>query len=217
MAKRIVNVTTNLGEIVSCDITNYFDNLGTNQSISFIYNTTSRPNITLGTKIGESGLINTISTSNNCIVITNTSPQSPVGGRCHIDLYSLTNVLLTQWDSYNITNYEGDPLSGYISFVIDDDTHFGWVVSVGNIGRTGRWNMQAYGGNTATYEIITDSIYIPYNWTSVHAISGKNGILSLSTLNDINDGNPVTTSDTNKFYLEKTSNLSTLINNAINL
>ena len=58
---------------------------------------------------------------------------------------------------------------------------------------------------------------IQYQWTSVPAISGKNGILSLSTLNDINDGNPVTTSDTNKFYLAKTSNLSTLINNAINL
>ena len=42
------------------------------------------------------------------------------------------------------------------------------------------------------YQIIKGLVPIPYNWQSVSSISGKNGILQpLSTLVNINDGNPV--------------------------
>ena len=50
-----------------------------------------------------------------------------------------------------------------------------------------------------------------YTWLSVPSISGKNGILNLSTLNDVNDGEPVETSDTSKFNLTDGSNVSALV------
>lgn len=59
--------------------------------------------------------------------------------------------------------------------------------------------------------------YISYVWQSVPAISGKNGILlPMSTLNDINDGNEVTTSDTSKFNLNDRSNIKSLVDAVVN-
>ena len=59
--------------------------------------------------------------------------------------------------------------------------------------------------------------YVQYQWTSVPAISGKNGILlPMSTLNDINNGNEVTTSDTSKFNLNDSSNIKNLVDAVVN-
>ena len=108
-----------------------------------------------------------------------------------------------------------------VAFGVDDDLEQGQIFVCSDNGSG--WRYSITNGDVSsinkgtTYLAITGSEQPPYTWSSVPAISGKNGILSLSTLNDINDGNPVTTSDVNKFYLAKASNLSTLINNAINL
>ena len=63
------------------------------------------------------------------------------------------------------------------------------------------------------YKFLTSSFIPPitYHWQSVPSISGKNGILTLSTLNDVNDGEPVETSDTSKFNLTDDSNVSALV------
>ena len=53
-------------------------------------------------------------------------------------------------------------------------------------------------------------------WQSVSAISGKGNTLALSTLNDKNSGNPVTTSDTSKFNIVSASNVSNIIKTIIN-
>ena len=67
------------------------------------------------------------------------------------------------------------------------------------------------------YQIIKAGALITYQWTSVPAISGKNGILlPMSTLNDINDGNEVTTSDTSKFNLNDSSNIKNLVDAVVN-
>jgi len=58
---------------------------------------------------------------------------------------------------------------------------------------------------------INGSPLVTYQWSSVPAVSGKNGILRLSTLVDINDGNPVETTDTTKFTLTSASNVKTLV------
>lgn len=103
----------------------------------------------------------------------------------------------------------------------------------GNIQQAGSisWSMGTYyGANYRTYPYKTyepifyttleySHIYVNnedvtpvlYAWSSVPAISGKNGILRLSTLVDINDGNPVETTDTTKFTLTSASNIKTLV------
>lgn len=123
------------------------------------------------------------------------------------------------YPGYGITfNYTVYSANTWIGFVVDDDTQEGWIIALTHYNNNTYLFDYFYSNtqNQPMYNYIGEEGRL-YNWTSVPTISGKNGILSLSILNDINDGNPVTTSDINKFYLEKASNLSTLINNAINL
>jgi len=57
---------------------------------------------------------------------------------------------------------------------------------------------------------------VTYNWISVPSVSGKNGILSLSTSTDTNNGEAITTSDTTKFALTAESNINKLIVDRMN-
>lgn len=64
---------------------------------------------------------------------------------------------------------------------------------------------------------VNGSPLVTYEWSSVPAISGKNGILlPMTTLNDINDGNEVTTSDSSKFNLNDRSNIKNLVDAVVN-
>lgn len=54
---------------------------------------------------------------------------------------------------------------------------------------------------------------ISYNWQSVSSLIGKDGIsVSLTTLNDVNGGDAITTSDTTKFSVTSSSVLSQIVN-----
>jgi len=69
---------------------------------------------------------------------------------------------------------------------------------------------------TPYFEYISEQVIL-YNWISVPAISGKNGILlPLSTLNDINNGEEVITSDTSKFNLAEASNVQNRVDAVLN-
>ena len=73
------------------------------------------------------------------------------------------------------------------------------------------------GGEINDYINYISSPLITYQWSSVPTIIGKNGILlPLSTLNDVNNGEEITTSDTSKFNLTEASNVAKLVNNIIN-
>lgn len=65
------------------------------------------------------------------------------------------------------------------------------------------------------YEIISNSEYHAYNWVSVPSVSGKNGILSFSTIKQasINDGNPVSGATIDDVNLSDQTKLSTLMEN----
>ena len=65
------------------------------------------------------------------------------------------------------------------------------------------------------YQIITGLIPPAFNWVSVPSVSGKNGILSLSTIEQsaINDGNPVTGAGNEDVHLADQTWLNTLITN----
>lgn len=63
---------------------------------------------------------------------------------------------------------------------------------------------------------ILENLVPTLSWQSVSVIHGKNGNVALSTLNDKNSGNPVTTSDKSKFNLATSSNVSNIIKTIIN-
>lgn len=67
------------------------------------------------------------------------------------------------------------------------------------------------------YNWIKGQAPVSYNWQSVPSISGKNGILQpLSSHLDINDGEPITTSDTTKYSLNSNSNINKLVQDKLN-
>ena len=106
----------------------------------------------------------------------------------------------------------------YVAFGYDDDLHLAYYFAVGTFYSNNNWDLKTYGviGNMPdtkkrAYELISGNQVPAYNWQSVPSISGKNGILTLSTLNDVNDGEPVETSDTSKFNLTDGSNVSALV------
>ena len=106
----------------------------------------------------------------------------------------------------------------YIGILFDDENEFGYIFIAGEYGDYGdRKTIKYYGGNSAFGQFIYQSIFTGnYTWSSVPSISGKNGILSLSTLNDINNGEAITTSDTTKINLQSTSNVETIVKKIIN-
>ena len=111
-----------------------------------------------------------------------------------------------------------------LDFLVDDDLKIG-CIAMSYINHVSGVIYDAYSNNyqnnqfdSIIYNFLTNLVPpITYNWTSVPSISGKNGILyALSTLTDINDGDPITTSDTTKFSLSPTTNVDTLVQNALN-
>lgn len=66
------------------------------------------------------------------------------------------------------------------------------------------------------YEDYVTNVAPPsYNWTSVPAISGKNGTVTLSTLNDINDGEAVNNALASAIDFSQSANVETLVNDNI--
>lgn len=113
--------------------------------------------------------------------------------------------------------------SGYrdVTFVacVDDEQQIGCFATLNRYdeyGTTGVWEF--YGTryrNADTYTVLTGIEVRTYNWSSVPAISGKNGILSLPTLVDT-DGNPISGQSASVFSsLPEGSNVRALINGAL--
>ena len=110
-----------------------------------------------------------------------------------------------------------------IGFAVDDTLQRGlFMLGEYRPGATSlTWRSRPITNETAEilypYFIAGEVPPVVYTWTSVLAISGKNGILlPMSTLNDINDGNEITTSDTSKFNLNDSSNIKNLVDAVVN-
>lgn len=105
----------------------------------------------------------------------------------------------------------------YIGFLINEDTQEGFCLTCALQYSRGYPAESSSGTNNLIYQFLKQNPVISYQWSSVPAISGKNGILlPMSTLNDINDGNEVTTSDTSKFNLNDSSNIKNLVDAVVN-
>ena len=81
-------------------------------------------------------------------------------------------------------------VQSYFVFVVDDEEHKGWFIEITWYNQSTYLIDQVYNPNMYYY---IGQEYVPYHWTSVPAISGKNGILRLSEIKDefIGDGSPV--------------------------
>lgn len=104
----------------------------------------------------------------------------------------------------------------YSGIIVDDDTQKAMIFRF--FESENRLYSCAYGSNQNlldAYTAIMGAIPVLYNWSSVPTISGKNGILSLSTIKSayINDGEPVTGATASNFdALTEETNVGTLVN-----
>jgi len=110
-------------------------------------------------------------------------------------LYDLQNN--KSWEIFNNQNFRNT----YISFGFDDDLKLAYYFAVGSFYNNNQWTQYDNGvlGFSAQnkldiYNLISGNQIPTYNWVSVPSVSGKNGILSFSMINEtyMNDGNAVT-------------------------
>lgn len=107
-----------------------------------------------------------------------------------------------------------------LAFAVDDNTHRGSIVACYHI------NYYGYAANFTsfsnwdygpTYDAIIGAEQPLYTWSSVPAISGKNGILSLPMLDSVSwDGTPITDADIDIFTrVPDAANLRSLYSNIV--
>lgn len=128
-----------------------------------------------------------------------------------------------------INNNYSQTSSGWIdaqlglACAINEDTQKG---SITYICKRGNADLTDYACATSGYDVYHDSdkcytwikqgLIPPYSWQSVPSISGKNGILSFSMVNDndLNNGDPVTSADASAIHrLENSTNIGVLCQN----
>lgn len=126
------------------------------------------------------------------------------------------NVSFATFSRENISGSFSDWFFG-LAFGVDASTERGQILHVAytNTANASTQMLVTTDNNRAiAYTAITGAIQPPYTWSSVPAISGKNGILSLSTLKSgsINNGNPVSDATLNAFeILIEASNVGKLV------
>lgn len=102
----------------------------------------------------------------------------------------------------------------YIGFLINEDTQEGFCLTCALQYSRGYPAESSSGTNNLIYQFLKQNPIISYQWSSVPAISGKNGILSLATLkaSKINDGEAVSDGSASDFSsLPSSSKISVLV------
>lgn len=151
-----------------------------------------------------------------------------VGNYTYIDAYKFNsgqiainihyqNVVIARQE-FAFSNYE----YMYLAFGADYENEMGYISTILYNNSTQILSANHFSWETRGTEffnmikVIQPTPPILYNWQSVPSISGKNGIYTLSTLNDINNGSAITTSDTTKFVLSSETNIARLISDKMN-
>ena len=109
-----------------------------------------------------------------------------VSGHFELRKFTISNLQTGRNIEIVNTNYA---YSMYICLGYDDDVQKAYYFTVGRYYYNGAWeqkNFGTLGGNTQEqleiYQAVSGSVLPLYSWQSVPAISGKNGILSLSQI-----------------------------------
>lgn len=142
--------------------------------------------------------------------------QGTTISRAYIKVYALVSGVMTEL--FNV--YMGDANKQQITFAIDEENQKGWInaymVQMWGAGTTSQAGSAL---NNAQSKAVYDFLkaYVTYNWVSVPAISGKNGILTLPVLsNEPTDGNPVNDASASDFTrLPSNTELHTLTGSMI--
>lgn len=205
MARRIVDIATNDGVYKSTTFPqSVLDSMRTN-----VYSG-DRPEISgsniiqLGSIIGSQSIpTKTVTSQNEKIKFYNVNNGS--SGDCYIDVNN------SNWAVFS-TSYSYNPI-GYFAFVIDDENQLGWIISIQQYQMGGNTNYYIYYqmGNNNCYDAIIGNEPVLYEWSSVPAISGKNGILTLSTAdNSYHTGDAVSNIPLSDVSISAPSKLSAL-------
>lgn len=211
MARRSINIELN-GQGIQAATFNDFSFLGTQKDASGVnvYSATTMPSYvaSLGDVAFNQGEAKTYTAENGSVY------KRTIQGSYNITTATLQADGFSNWDiSIGQTSYVSQ---NWLGFVVDDDTQEGWIVVI-TLYRENTYLVNYYyskTNNQDTYYFIGNE-YTPYQWSSVPAISGKNGILSLPTLVDT-DGNPISGQSASVFSsLPDGSNVRALINGAL--
>lgn len=209
MAWGFINVSA--GTIISSTINNYTPNVSALGSFTWSGRDSNIANA--GTDIKS------IATSTETLYTTNRFGVSLITSgngilvKLYLDNTSISNITIT--GNYGVDN-------AWLTFVINDETEqanclYTWYDSRDSASRA--YQTRSAYNNASQQATFSHNLYLAlksaiipeYTWQSVPAISGKNGILSLSTLVDINDGEAVDTTDATKVVLQLESNVRTLV------
>ena len=144
-----------------------------------------------------------------------------------LEFWRQTSNFRSIFASYNDTEIEhytfsyADVYYLGVLFVIDNDTQLGRIYFCSSINYHENTlysvRLGTYEPSNNTYLAITGALQPQYQWSSVPAISGKNGILSLPMLDTLSwDGTPITNAERSIFTtLPDAANLRSLYSNVV--
>lgn len=134
-------------------------------------------------------------------------------------MYNFLNTTNQVIVNYGNTSGNAGQRNYYLGIIVNDETQRAFLLHA-NYYSTGSPRAYVsvitymYGGVDLLYNSLEPPI--TYNWQSVPSISGKNGILSFSMINDtdLNNGDPVTSADASAIHrLENSTNIGVLSQN----
>lgn len=210
-----LNLNIGYGNIVQSDVTNWdfmsltsWNNVVIENYIN--YSANARNTFIAGTLFG---------TSPNYVELTRNG--NFCGGLIHLD-HSINYASEFSLDNDNqtwtyIACVDDDTQKGFFAFVKASDNTYRYLqFFAGANPPLPNSTQSGYNVRSLMYVLLTGNELHLYNWVSVPSVSGKNGILSLSTSTDTNNGEAITTSDTTKFALTAESNINKLIVDRMN-
>ena len=203
MARQCIDIDLS-GNTIASSILNNLDTLPVNigNTAYTVYNQRAVPDfiISYGYVVGDVSMTNYSYTSANNDIELN-GIRDGDDGTVEFKLYNNGNVYFTfTYFSLNVAYYTP---TAWACWVVDDENQLGWVLSIVKMPSFmgDLYTVNAYGGDTITYNALHGAVPVLYQWSSVPAISGKNGILNLPTLfSQPTDGNPVTGVDMSAFF-----------------
>ena len=201
MARRCIDIELG-GNLITSSVLTNLDSLPTNigSTAYNLYNQRAVPSFisSYGYVVGDISLSNySFASANNDITLVGERDGDDGSVTCTV--YNAGNQYFTfTYFSLNVAYYNPTAWSGW---VVDDDNQLGWVLRIVKMPSFmgDQYTVDVYGGDTITYNALHGAVPVLYQWTSVPAISGKMGILSLSMIKneDIGNGAPVSAANLN--------------------
>jgi hypothetical protein len=190
MARRCIDIELS-GNLITSSILTNLDDLPLNVRGYELYHERAVPSFitSYGYVVGDVNLQNYEYYSNDNIIRL-AGERNGDEGSVVFTLYNNGGEYYTfTYFTLNVVYYTPTAWAGW---VVDDEAQLGWVIRIVKMPSFlgDEYSVYCYGGDTITYNALHGAVPVLYQWSSVTAISGKNGILSLTQITDeaIGDG-----------------------------